>query len=140
MIRQDYILRLIEEAGAVIAKLLNLRKAKKFDQAQELIERCYSGFFQLETASLNQKNGQELLNWLLENRNLQEPQLKVLADLLVEEGEIFQLIRDTEKAHDRFKKAFLILEYLNQANPQIYSFERARKIVEIQQKIINLKT
>lgn len=138
MIRQDYILRLIEEAGVALAKLLGLRKERKIEESQDLIDRCYSGYFNFDTAFLNGVNSKDLLNWLLNEKELQEPQLKVLSDLLVEEAEVFLLIHDTEKAEDRLIKALLILEYLNQANTNVFSFERVRKMNEIQRKLDEL--
>lgn len=138
MIQKDYVLRLIEEFGIALRKIIQLRKSNQPKEAHLLIEQCYSGFLKLDISLISQMSGDQFISWV-NQQTLQTLQLRVLADLLNEEGEIFLLIRDQSTALDRFVKALLLLQYINNLDPHTYSFGRMKKMATLEQKINTIK-
>lgn len=133
MLKKDYFQRIIEELGKTLAKILELRKQDDLEEAQELIEEVYEGYFQFNSEYVLAKQDTALLPALLEENNLHEEHIKVIAELLIQEGEIHYQWDELLHSQNCLRKAHILLEYLNQENPHIFSMERKQKIDKILQ-------
>lgn len=124
MIQKDYLLRMIEEAASVIARLMGLTTANKFEEAILLLDNTYDSFFKFEGRLLRFTPPESLLTVLLEQEKLEIEQLEIVASLLRQEAEVWIKMGKQTEAIDRLQKSILVLEHLEQAQAHIYSLER----------------
>ena len=109
MIRKDYLMKLIEEAAYVMAKLMGLRKDGKDQEALHLLDETYDNFFKFEGKLLRYTDKEALLEILLHRENLSEEQLAVVADLLRNEAEVWTDKGEWTQAKDVLEKALMIV-------------------------------
>ena len=105
MIRKDYILRMIEEIGKMIAIILGLLKKEDVAQAQSLYNEGLSRVFELEEDDVLDKEVDQL-RYIFENKFGESFEgLEVIAGLLVKGGDIHIKDDDEEKAKQCYLKA-----------------------------------
>lgn len=131
MLKKDYFLRLVEELGKTLAKILELRKQDRLEDAQELIEEVYEGYFQFNSEYVLSKKDSEIMQVLMEENKLHQEHIKIIAELLIQEGEIHYQWDELLHSQNCLRKAHILLEYLNETNPSVFSMERKRKIDRI---------
>ena len=111
MYREDYILRIIREAGEALRRILGLREAGDCAAAQLHIDRAYSGLLGLSSAVAGKMHSADLLRLLSFAGKADGERVKVLAQLLKVEGDVRALQGRTEESRDRYLKALdLLLE------------------------------
>ncbi|MCB0842219.1 MAG: hypothetical protein KDE26_03020 [Bacteroidetes bacterium] len=140
MIQRDYLLKLIEEAAYVLSRLLGLRTGGRYEEAFELINQTLGSFFKFKRELLHNTEPEELPQILIRDYGLNDDQLSILADLLREEGELWNAQAEWEKAISSLTRALAILEFLNNKQKDLYSFERVSKMEIIRGKIDELKS
>ncbi|MCB0835841.1 MAG: hypothetical protein KDD99_04195 [Bacteroidetes bacterium] len=140
MIQRDYLLKLIEEAAYVLSRLLGLRTGGRYEEAFELINQTLGSFFKFKRELLHNTEPEELPQILIRDYGLNDDQLSILADLLREEGELWNAQAEWEKAISSLTRALAILEFLNHKQKDLYSFERVSKMEIIRGKIDELKS
>ena len=140
MIQRDYLLKLIEEAAYVLSRLLGLRTGGRYEEAFELINQTLGSFFKFKRELLHNTEPEELPQILIRDYGLNDDQLSILADLLREEGELWNAQAEWEKAISSLTRALAILEFLNNKQKDLYSFERVSKMKIIRGKIDELKS
>ena len=128
MLQRDYILRMIEEAAQMVARLMGLRKQKRFDEALQQIEDNYRAFFKLDRQTLHLTEDNLLPEMLINEYELPAEMLGILADFLREEGEILYQQAKWEESSRAFHKALYLLEYVNDQNKEVYDFSRIHKM------------
>ncbi|MEZ4847969.1 MAG: hypothetical protein R3B93_04970 [Bacteroidia bacterium] len=89
MIQRDYLLKLIEEAAYVLSRLLGLRTGGRYEEAFELINQTLGSFFKFKRELLHNTEPEDLPQILIRDYGLNDDQLSILADLLREEGELW---------------------------------------------------
>ncbi len=105
MIRKDYILRMIEEIGKMIAVLLGLLKNGETTQAQFLYEGGLKRIFNLDEDQVLEKDT-AILRALFENEFGESYEgLEVIAQLISRGGDIHLQEKDAEKAKKCYLKA-----------------------------------
>ena len=140
MIQRDYLLKLIEEAAYVLSRLLGLRTGGRYEEAFELINQTLGSFFKFKRELLHNTEPEELPQILIRDYGLNDDQLSILADLLREEGELWNAQAEWEKTISSLTRALAILEFLNHKQKDLYSFERVSKMEIIRGKIDELKS
>ncbi|MEO0471793.1 MAG: hypothetical protein AAF206_19365 [Bacteroidota bacterium] len=138
MMQRDYILRMIEEAAQMVARLMGLRKQKQYDEALQQIEDNYRAFFKLDRQTLHLTEDNQLPDLLVNEYELPEEMLGILADFLREEGEILYHQAKWEESSRAFHKALYLLEYLNETNKEVYDFSRIHKMDGILAKLTEM--
>ncbi len=126
MPRKDYMMRYFEQLGVVLAALLGFRQKGSYEEALGLIRQTldelpdyYYELSDLDPERLRKKVTEEL-SFSLEK-------IEMIATLMYEEAEFLNLSGDSRKASDRFHKALILLEYVdNQASD--FSVERKERI------------
>jgi hypothetical protein len=135
MLQRDYLLRMIEEASYVLARLMGLRTGGRYEEAFELINQTLRNFFKFKRELLHHTQPEDLPELLVRDYGLNDDQLSILADLLREEAELWNQKGEWEKMIASLKRALAILEFLNHKQQDLYSFDRVNKIDLIQKKI-----
>jgi hypothetical protein len=89
MFTEDYLMRIINQAIAVLMSVVGLRKAGKYSDAQQMIEQAIQQLTGLSASLIDQMGDASILSMLTTNGQLDVGRLAVLGDLYQEEGAIF---------------------------------------------------
>lgn len=135
MIRKDYLMKLIEEAAIALAMIFGLRLEKQYAEALEAVEDSFEGFFGFSTTRVLTVDPDDLIRVLREDENLTDDHLTIMADFLKEHAEILIAQGDRTKGLETLKKGLIILEHLNEAQKDLYSFDRVAKIGDFEKRI-----
>jgi hypothetical protein len=135
MYRRDYLQRLIEEAGHVISRLMGLRTTGQHEDALRLIGEVYDSFFSVTHHEIQHTSPEALPDLMANTYQLSEEQISVMADLMREEAELWFEQGKWGKGQQLLRGALNLLRHLDQQQPDLYSFERARKIDTLEELI-----
>src|SRR5210317_704388 len=100
MIRKDYILRMVEEFAKFLATIIGLKNEGKFDEALTKIDSVYRGMLDLDPVIVKSVDGSELLDLLQNEKDYSNTYLKMIAELLFEEGQIYDSNGDPVSARN----------------------------------------
>jgi hypothetical protein len=135
-VEKDFLMRYLNQLGVVIAKLLGLKEQGKFQEANQVIENSLLDFgLKMPEVYLNIDQA-ELLSKLKTRDDLNDGQMKVLAELLFQKGEIERGLSNTEIDNQYYSRALILLEYLTD-NEKVYSLERGERIDWIKSYLSN---
>ena len=135
-VEKDFLMRYFNQLGVVIAKLLGLKEQGKFQEANQIIENSLLDFG-LKMPEVYLKFHQaELLSKLKTKDDLNDGQIKILAELLFQKGEVERALSNSEVDKQYYSRALILLEYLTD-NENVYSFERGQRIDWIKSYIDN---
>ncbi len=138
MIRKDYILRMIEEIGKIIAAILGLLKKGDVEQAQKLYLGALRRAFDLEEDKVLDMDVDQL-RAIFENQFGESFEgLEIIAGLLVKGGDIHLENSDENKAESCYLKA-LSLYNLVEMESGTYSLNRQAEMKKVTQLIDVLK-
>jgi len=135
MLTEDYILRMINQALAVIMAALGLKKAGKYKEALQSLDQAKEILLGLDPHLVGQLTDNALLDLLTSFGNLDLERLKLLADIYREEGEIFEQLELVGNSHFSYQRSLrLYLEGVlaGEANTNIDIIE---KIEELRKKL-----
>ena len=88
MFTEDYLMRIINQAIAVLMTVIGLRKAGKYSEAWQMIEQAIQQITGLPANLIDQMDDMSILSMLTTNGQLDIGRLAVLGDLYQEEGAI----------------------------------------------------
>ncbi|MFH1524287.1 MAG: DUF6483 family protein [Chloroflexota bacterium] len=89
MFTEDYVMRIINQAIAVLLSVVGLKKAGKYSEARQMIEQAIQQLTTLSASLIDQMDDASILSMLTTNGQLDIGRLAVLGDLYLEEGDIF---------------------------------------------------
>ncbi len=127
MIRKDYILRIVEEFAKFLAAIVGLKREGKFDEALKKVDQVYHGMINIDPVILKSINPDELMDFLLHEKKFNNHYLKMIAELLFEEGQIYAENGDPISARNVLEKARILIDYLMENDPT-FSFDWYEKI------------
>lgn len=132
MLRRDYIVRQFEEFGKVLAMLLGLKKDGNFPELLKQIEESAKKFTSTEINFAETLDDNKLLDVLIVTKELNDEQLKMLADLLYEKAEYHLKAQRNQTfetdAANCYKKAYIIYQFLKERATLPYSLDMHYKI------------
>ena len=131
MIRRDYILRMVEEFAKFLAAIVGLRKEGKFDEALTKIDSVYRGMLDLDPITVKSVDNTELLEFLQNEKGYSHAHLKMIAELLFEEGQIYHGNGDPISARNVLEKSKLLINYLME-HEATFSFDWYEKLAAIE--------
>ena len=88
MLSEDYILRMIGQATAVLLKIIGLKKAGDYPEAQQAIDQALETLLGLKADLIKQLDDESLLKTLTLDGKLDFARLALVADLFKEDGDI----------------------------------------------------
>jgi hypothetical protein len=112
MVRRDYIMRMVEEFGKYLAAIVGLKLDGKPEEALKKIDNVYEGMIDLDPKALKSLSIDELLGYLQIKKKFNNHYLKMIAELLYEEGLIYSEIGDPISARNVLEKSKLLINYL----------------------------
>ena len=130
MIRKDFIERMIEEFGKFLSEVMALKNEGKYTKALKRIDEMYEGMIKTDPKILKSIEPDQLLDFLQNELKFDNKYIKMIADLLYEEGQIYLESGDPISAINVLGKAKVLIEYLME-NDGTFGFDWEEKIAAI---------
>ena len=105
MIRQDYIMRMIEQLLRVLAEATALKKANKYSEALLALDQALQELTGFDAKFLNSLPDESLILMLKTGDVLDADKCIIIADLLQAEGDIYEAQSQIEESYYRYLKA-----------------------------------
>jgi hypothetical protein len=121
MFSEDYIIRMISQAVAVLAKIAGLRQAKQYPQAQQSIDQALEHLLGLRADLLKQLDDAVIFRMLTIQDRVDGERLVVMADLFRAEGDILsdqQHPAESQQSYQRALNFYLEASLSDQIQPQ----------------------
>jgi hypothetical protein len=134
MYQKDFVLRMIEMAGKMIAGILGLIKKGEFEEAEEQLGSIYYDILKEDAAFFREIPETELTQKLLQDHNYTNGHLEVLAELFNIEAELELAQGNNSGCLEYSRKSLILFEFID-AEYKIYSDERIRKMKSIRDRI-----
>ena len=134
MYQKDYILRMIEMLGDLIAGILGLIKKGEFEKAADKLENLYLDMLKEDSAFFRDIPIDELTDRLLHLHNYTNGHLEVLAELLNAEAELCLSQGNKTGSLEYSRRSLRLFEFID-AEYKTYSQERIDKIAAIRNRI-----
>jgi len=136
MYQKDYILRMIEMLGDLIAAILGLVKKGDFNKATENLSRIYYDMLKEDAAFFRNIPEGELTERLLREHNYTNGHLEILAELFNAEAVLEQAQGNMQGSMVYLRKSLLLFEFLDKEE-RTWSKSRIDKIQSIKDRITN---
>lgn len=129
MIERDYLMRMIAQLAAVLARILGAKNAQNYAEALQIAQNAYGQLFGLNGELVDQMDAATLALLLGEKEKI-----KALAALLREEGDILLLQGNRSAGEAKYEKALGLYHEARrmQSNPDA---ECEKAIAELQDKM-----
>lgn len=128
MLKRDYLVKQFEEFGKVMAVLLGLKRDGKFSELEELIRNTALKYTATEIAYAESLPDEQLLDILTNEKKLSDEQLRMLGDLLYEQGCSHAQCGREMEAGNAFRKTMLIYTFLQNNATMPYSLDMHYKL------------
>lgn len=138
MYQKDFILRMIEMIGELIAGILGLIKKGDFEQASLSIENAYYNFLQEDASFFRSISKEKLTKELIQEHNYTNGHLEVLSELFYAEAELLFAKGNHIESLKYYEKTLTLCEFVIQESKS-FSLEKQSKISLIQGRITQLK-
>ena len=134
MFHKDYLLRMIEMIGDLIAVIIVLLKKGDTDQAEKILERSYYEFLRKDASFFQLIPKDQLTNQLLSDHNYTNGHLAVLAELFYAEAMVNEAQNKPENSKQYYEKSLVLLEFLENED-KTWSAKREERMNLIKGKI-----
>ncbi len=138
MYQKDYILRMIEMLGDLLAAIFGLVRKGDYTQASEKLERIYYDILKEDAAFFRSIPRDELTSLLLEKHNYTNGHLEILAELFNAEAELAMAQGNGAGSLEYSEKSLLLFEFIDTRQKTLYP-ERLDKMSAIRERISSLK-
>jgi hypothetical protein len=138
MYQKDYILRMIEMFGDLIAGILGLIKKGEFTKAGQSLDNAYDNFLKQDSSFFQKIPPEQLTTELLQKHNYTHGHLEILAGLFHAEGELLFAREKPDECLIFYEKSLILFEFLSKET-KTFSLGNQMKISSIQEKINELK-
>jgi hypothetical protein len=120
VIERDYIMRLIAELGAVLARLVARRRAREFPEALDTIDKASKQLLGAETAILEAFSDEQLIHFFGRDPNMAPARWYAVATFLDEKAGVLRDMGRAPQTRDLEAKALsLLLESLRLEEAQV---------------------
>ena len=132
MIRYDYIMRMIEQMGVVIAAMLGYKKAGDSIKAEEVLENGYLHLLGVSGKFINTLSADDIVH-LLNADGADWVKISVAANLLLEDAELCAFVGNTAGAQEKADKAMALMTRFHESavtddyDPAFIDMDRFRK-------------
>lgn len=138
MYQKDYILRMIEMIGDLIAGVLGLIKKGDLNKASEQIGRIYYDMLKQDSSFFRNMPAGELTDKLVSEHNYTNGHLEILAELFNAEAELEMAQGNMAGSLEYFLKSLTLFKFID-TEQKTYSSERINKMTSIAERIEILK-
>jgi hypothetical protein len=134
MYQRDYILRMIEMIGQLIAAILGKIRKGEYETASQQISNLYYDVLKEDASFFRNLGEKDMTKNILKKHNYSNDHLEVLAELFNVEAEL-NLARGDKRATMEFSRKSLILFDFVDSETKTYSLERINKMESIKKRI-----
>ena len=138
MFQKDYILRMVEMIGELIATFLGLIKKGDLEQAEKILERGYIELLRREAAFFQSIPKDKLTTTLIGEHNYQNGHLAVLAELFFAEATLNEAQQKVANSLICYEKSLILLEFLEEED-KTWSAKRDERRIVLKTKISQLQ-
>ena len=138
MIQRDYILRMIEMLGELLAGVINLIRKGEFKKAEQEIDRLYYDLLKQDANDINELSEENLTESLLQQHNYTNGHLEIFAELMYVQAELSKARKDYDLSADFYKKSLKLTQYIK-TTTRTFSIERQNRELEIKDKLRHIK-
>lgn len=114
MFQKDYILRMIEMIGDLIAALLGLIKKGDLEQAEKILERGYLELLRRDASFFQLIPKEQLTDRLLGDHHYTNGHLEVLSELFFAEATLSEARNKLNNSLIYYEKSLVLLDFLEQ--------------------------
>ena len=132
MLFEDHFMRMITQAIAALLKIVGLRQAGQYEQAQVAIDQTLEGLLGLKADLIKSLDDEALLRSVTLNGQVDMPRLEIISDLFCEQGEIYAAQGKMAESRESFRRA--LFGYLETG----LASESGELNPELNQKITNI--
>jgi len=115
MIRDDYIMRLIEMFTKSMRKILMMEREGKVEEALEAIGETYRNLLGLSPDIVHFLAVEDIKNLIGYTGIMNDHKIQIIAELLIKEGDLMLQVRNKKVAKQRYLKA---LEFLSRISKE----------------------
>lgn len=137
MYQKDFVLRMIEMFGELLAGIMGLIRKGEYTRASSQLAKIYYDMLKEDASFFRSLPENNLTQKLLENHNFTNGHLEILAELFNAEAEL-SLAQENKQVSLEFSRKSLILFEFIDADQKTYSLDRLNKIETIRKRIENL--
>jgi hypothetical protein len=135
--QKDYLLRMLEMLGDLIAAVFGLARKGDFQQATENLERVYYDMLKEDATFFRAIPKENLTQELLEKHNYTNGHLEILAELFNAEAQLAAAQGKSQDCREYSEKSLLLFEFLD-LQQKTLSIERLDKMSAIRERIVKL--
>lgn len=137
MFQKDYILRMVEMIGDLIAALLGLIKKGDLEQAEKILERGYYELLRRDSSFFQLIPKEQLTDKLLDEHHYTSGHLSVLAELFYAEATLNEAQNKLNNSLICYEKSLVLLEFLEQED-KTWLAQREERIILLKERIAAL--
>ena len=137
MYQKDYILRMIEMIGDLIAAILGLIKNGDHEQAEKLLERGYYELLRRDASFFQLIPREQLTEKLLGEHHYTNGHLAVLSELFYAEAMVSKVQNKHSNSLLYCEKALVLLEFLEQ-DDRTWSAKREERMKFLKEQIVEM--
>ena len=137
MFQKDYILRMVEMIGDLIAALLGLIKKGDLEQAEKILERGYYELLRRDASYFQLIPKEQLTDKLLSDHDYTNGHLLVLSELFYAEATLSEAQNRSRNALTCYEKSLTLLEFLEQED-KTWSAKRDERKILLKERIAAL--
>jgi tetratricopeptide (TPR) repeat protein len=134
MYKKDFILRMIQMLGEVIARILGLIRKGDFQQASQSLENAYTDFLKQDAAFFRNIPKEKLTDELIKGHNYSNGHLEILSELFFVEGELLYTKGNVKESLEFYEKALILFDFVDKES-KLFSLNRQSKISIIKSRI-----
>lgn len=134
MYQKDYILRMIEMIGELIAQILGFLNKKNTKKASQILENAYRDFLKEDASFFRSIPKEKLTNSLLQEHNFTDEHLQVLAELFYAEAEIQNAKEQKALANEYYEKSLILFRFVAE-NSTNFSIRLEQRINLLEKKM-----
>jgi len=129
-VEKDFLMRQFNQLGVVLAKILGFKEKGKFEEAQQVIDNTLTDFGLKKLDVYLKIDVKTLVTELIAYHKLNTDQIKALAELFYEKGDIFNELSEINLSQDSYIRALILFDHITKTE-KVFSFEREEKINKI---------
>jgi len=137
MFQKDYILRMVEMIGDLIAALLGLIKKGDLEQAEKILERGYFELLRRDASFFQLIPKEQLTDKLLGDHHYTNGHLEVLSELFFAEATLSEAQNKLNNSLICYEKSLTLLEFLEQED-KTWSAKRDERKSLLKERIVVL--
>ena len=138
MYQKDYILRMVEMIGDLIAAFLGLLKKGDLDQAEKIIERGYVELLRNDASFFLLIPKEQLTSQLIGEHHYELYHLEILGELFFAEARLAEARHQAEHSLSCYEKSQVLSEFLEQSD-RTWSATREERKDLLREKIETLR-